>query len=147
MGCCLSENDCMARCKRALQGEENTEQKREKLERARTKWKTTGRPSTDRDKRAFPLLPAPRTWLINHLYAINHQTSSERLTRSIRMPLYLRKRKIPRQSSVMNAAHKRTKRRKALGMHRIHTLTHTHCNIGIIFSIWSEFFYMPRHRC
>lgn len=67
--------------------------KRESWERERTKWKTTARPSKDRDKRAFPLLPAPRTWLINHLYTINHQASSARLTRSIQMPLYLRKRR------------------------------------------------------
>lgn len=63
-------------------------------EMERTEWKTTARSTKDREKRAFSLLPALRTWLINHLYAINHQESTAGLTRSIQMPLKLVERRV-----------------------------------------------------
>lgn len=58
-------------------------------EMERTEWKTTARSTKDREKRAFFLLPVLWTWLINHLYTINHQESTAGLTRSIQMPLKL----------------------------------------------------------
>lgn len=63
-------------------------------EMERAEWKTTARSTKDREKRAFSLLPALRTWLINHLYAINHQESTAGLTRSIQMPLKLVERRV-----------------------------------------------------
>lgn len=63
-------------------------------EMERTEWKTTARSTKDREKRAFSLLPALRTWLINHLCAINHQESTAGLTRSIQMPLKLVERRV-----------------------------------------------------
>lgn len=63
-------------------------------EMERTKWKTTAGSTKDRRKRAFSLLPPLRTWLINHLYAINHQESTAGLTRSIQMPLKLAERRV-----------------------------------------------------
>lgn len=52
--------------------------------------------SKDSDKRAFSLLPALRTCLINHLCAINHRDSAARRTRWLPMPLDLQDRQTDR---------------------------------------------------
>lgn len=109
----LPQINFTARSERALQGDNNREGReteggggRQETERA--KWKTTASSSKDRDKRAFSLLPALRTRLINHLYAINHQESTARLTRWIQMPLKLLER-TDRQTELGQVWRERTK--------------------------------------
>lgn len=96
-----------------------TERERERereLGREWTKWKTTARPSKDRDKRVFPLLPVSRTWLKNHLHTINHNTSSVSLTQSIQMPPHLRKKQhILCVCHVCRGAHMYTQKGKTQG--------------------------------
>lgn len=93
---CPPQISFTARSKGALQGDNN---------RAREGWKERGRWSEQNEKQQpgpqktgkkelSPCCLLFRTWLINHLYAINHQESTAGLTRSIQMPLKLVERRV-----------------------------------------------------